>query len=116
MARILVIDDEPSMLELLDTVLRRKGHEVVLTEHGRKGLQLFQQERPHVTILDLLMPEVGGLPFSGRFGPSIHTPRSSSIQGLQRMRRSGRPVSWARSNSSQKASHCTSWERCWVVS
>ncbi len=34
MARILVIDDEPSMLDLLDTVLRRKGHEVVLTEHG----------------------------------------------------------------------------------
>ncbi len=61
MARILVIDDESSILDLLDTVLRRKGHEVVLTEHGRKGLQLFQQERPHVTILDLKMPDMDGL-------------------------------------------------------
>ncbi len=61
MAKILVIDDEPSMLELLDTVLRRKGHEVVLAERGRKGVQLFQQEHPHVTILDLKMPDMDGL-------------------------------------------------------
>jgi len=61
MAKILVIDDEPGILDLLDTVLRDKGHEVVLAERGLKGLQQFQQERPHVTILDLMMPEVGGI-------------------------------------------------------
>ena len=61
MTRILVIDDEPGILELLDNVLRRKGYEVVLTKHGQKGVQLFQQERPHVTILDFMMPDVGGL-------------------------------------------------------
>jgi DNA-binding response OmpR family regulator len=60
MAKILVIDDEPGILDLLDNVLRLKGHEVILAERGRKGLKLFQQERPHVTILDLMMPEVGG--------------------------------------------------------
>ena len=61
MARILVIDDEPSIRDLLDTVLRRKGHEVALAEDGLKGLKLFQRERPHVTILDLKMPELNGL-------------------------------------------------------
>ncbi len=60
MARILVIDDEPSILDLLDTILHSKGHEVVLAERGRKGVQLFQQERPHVTILDLEMPGMDG--------------------------------------------------------
>ncbi len=35
MARILVIDDEPGILDLLDTVLCHKGHEVVLAERGR---------------------------------------------------------------------------------
>ena len=61
MAKILVIDDEPGILELLDNVLRLKGHEVVLAELGQKGLQLFQQEHPHATILDLKMPEMDGL-------------------------------------------------------
>ncbi len=42
MAKILVIDDEPGILDLLDTVLRDKGHEVVLAERGLKGLQQFQ--------------------------------------------------------------------------
>ena len=61
MAKILVIDDEPDILDLLNTVLRRKGHEVVLAERGRKGVQLFQQEHPHATILDLTMPDMDGL-------------------------------------------------------
>jgi len=61
MAKILVIDDDPGILNLLDNVLRLKGHEVVLAGHGREGLQLFQQERPHVTILDFIMPDMGGL-------------------------------------------------------
>jgi DNA-binding response OmpR family regulator len=61
MAKILVIDDEPGILDLLDNVLHRKGHDVVLAENGRTGLKLFQQERPHVTILDFMMPDVGGM-------------------------------------------------------
>jgi len=61
MAKILVIDDEPGILDLLGTVLRDKGHEVLMAERGRKGVQLFQQERPQVTILDLKMPDMDGL-------------------------------------------------------
>ncbi len=61
MARILVIDDEPGILDLLATVLLGKGHEIVLAEHGRKGMKLFQQERPHLTILDFKMPDMDGL-------------------------------------------------------
>ena len=61
MAKILVIDDEPGILDLLNTVLRHKGHDVVLADLGRKGVDLFQQERPHVTILDFNLPDVGGM-------------------------------------------------------
>ena len=61
MAKILVIDDELGILDLLDNVLHRKGHDVVLAANGRAGLKLFKQERPHVTILDFMMPDVGGL-------------------------------------------------------
>jgi len=60
MAKILVIDDDPIILELLDDALRRKGHEAVLGE-GRKALLLYQREHPHATILDLKMFDMDGL-------------------------------------------------------
>jgi DNA-binding response OmpR family regulator len=56
MAKILVIDDEQGIRELLDALLRRKGYDVVLAEGGRKGLELFRRERPDVLVLDLKMP------------------------------------------------------------
>lgn len=61
MAKILVIDDEQSIRDLLNTLLRRKGYDVVLAESGRKGLELFRRERPDVVVLDLKMPGMDGL-------------------------------------------------------
>ena len=61
MVKILVIDDETSIRSLLDTLLRRKGYDVVLADSGRKGLELFRREHPDVIVLDLKMPEMDGL-------------------------------------------------------
>ncbi len=61
MAKVLVIDDEQGIRSLLDTLLRRKGYDVVLAESGRKGLELFRRERPDVVVLDLKMPGMDGL-------------------------------------------------------
>ena len=61
MAKILVIDDEEGIRNLLDTLLRLKGYDVVLVASGRKGLELFRRERPDVVVLDLNMPEMGGV-------------------------------------------------------
>ena len=61
MAKVLVIDDEQGIRSLLDTLLRRKGYDVVVAESGRKGLELFRRERPDVIVLDLKMPEMDGL-------------------------------------------------------
>ena len=61
MSKILVIDDEPGIRDLLDTLLRRKGYDVVLAESGQKGLDLFRRERPDVVVLDLKMPGMDGL-------------------------------------------------------
>jgi two-component system, chemotaxis family, chemotaxis protein CheY len=61
MTKILVIDDEQGIRDLLDTLLRRKGYDVVLAESGRQGLELFRRERPDVIVLDLKMPEMDGL-------------------------------------------------------
>lgn len=61
MAKILVIDDDRGIRSLLDSLLRRKGYEVVLAENGLKSLDLFRQERPNVIVLDLKMPGMDGL-------------------------------------------------------
>jgi CheY-like chemotaxis protein len=61
MAKILVIDDEQGIRDLLDTLLRRKGYDVVVAESGQKGLDLFRQEHPDIIVLDLKMPEMDGL-------------------------------------------------------
>jgi len=60
-AKILVIDDESGIWNLLDTLHRRKGYDVVLAESGRKGLELFRRQRPDVIVPDLKMPEMDGL-------------------------------------------------------
>ena len=61
MAKVLVIDDEEGIRDTLDTILRRKGSEVVLADGGRKGLELFRRERPEVVVLDFKMPEMDGM-------------------------------------------------------
>lgn len=61
MAKILVIDDEQGIRDLLHTLLSRKGYDVVVAENGRKGLDLYRRERPDVIVLDLKMPVMDGL-------------------------------------------------------
>ncbi|MBI3357224.1 MAG: response regulator [Nitrospirae bacterium] len=61
MARILVIDDESSMLDLLRTVLTGKGHEVVTASRGKTGVARYKEDRPRVTLLDLKMPDMNGI-------------------------------------------------------
>ena len=61
MAKILVIDDEQGIRDLLDTLLSRKGYDVVLADNGQKGLELLRRERPDIMVLDLKMPGMNGL-------------------------------------------------------
>ena len=61
MPKVLVIDDEPDILTLVDIVLRHQGYEVVLANNSRKGLELYRHEHPDVIVLDLRMPEMDGI-------------------------------------------------------
>ena len=61
MAKILVIDDEPGVRDLLETLLTRKGYDVVLADSGQKGLEIFRRARADVIVLDLKIPEMDGL-------------------------------------------------------
>ena len=60
MARILVVDDEPDLRELVRTVLTYHGHQVALAEDGQQAVEALQRQRPEVMVLDLMMPNVDG--------------------------------------------------------
>jgi two-component system response regulator PilR (NtrC family) len=59
--RILVVDDERSMRELLSIVLRRDGYEVLLAENGALAVDLLKKERVDVLITDIRMPQMSGV-------------------------------------------------------
>jgi DNA-binding response OmpR family regulator len=61
MAKILVIDDEPSILLMIKKMLEREGHEVDLALNGRDGMDLFERINPALVITDIIMPEKEGL-------------------------------------------------------
>lgn len=61
MAKILVMDDEPSILLMIKKMLEKEGHEVDLALNGREGMDLFEKNRPDMVITDIIMPEKEGL-------------------------------------------------------
>ncbi len=61
MARILVVDDEQSLLNLIVTVLEEAGHSVFTARHGKEALALIETELPHLIISDVMMPVMDGL-------------------------------------------------------
>lgn len=61
MAKILVVDDEPPIRQLLDALLSLNGYDVILAESGRQCLEIYRRERPEVVVLDLNMPEMDGI-------------------------------------------------------
>ncbi len=58
--RILIIDDEEDVREVLGTTLHDEGHQVILAETGRKGLDKFKQSNFDLILTDLGMPEMSG--------------------------------------------------------
>ena len=58
--RILVVDDEPAVLEALETLLTREGHVVLRAQDGEEALRQAQAERPDIILLDLHLPGLSG--------------------------------------------------------
>ena len=59
--RILVVDDEPAVLDLLAYNLSKASYEVLTAENGRQALELARRASPDLILLDLMLPEVDGL-------------------------------------------------------
>jgi two-component system, OmpR family, response regulator VicR len=58
--RVVYIEDEQEMVDLVRLILSRKGYEVLGANGGRKGLQLVLDQLPDLVLLDLMMPDMDG--------------------------------------------------------
>jgi len=61
--RLLVVDDDATIREMLDMVLVSEGYEVITAAHGAAALTLLDQVRPNVILLDMKMPIMDGWEF-----------------------------------------------------
>ena len=59
--KVLVVDDEPAILELLEYNFSKKGARVSLAKNGIEGLEIAERELPQVIVLDIMMPVMSGI-------------------------------------------------------
>jgi len=58
--KILVVDDDPDILEAISLILEAHGYQVVIARDGIEGLHQIKEEKPDLMILDLMMPKLDG--------------------------------------------------------
>ena len=58
--RVVYIEDEPEMIDLVRLILSRKGYDVLGAVGGREGLEMIREEIPDLVLLDLMMPDLDG--------------------------------------------------------
>jgi two-component system OmpR family response regulator len=64
--RVLVVDDEPSILDVVSMALRHQGYEVAVAENGGDALNQAREWRPHAMVLDVMLPDMEGFEVARR--------------------------------------------------
>ncbi len=73
MSKILIVDDEEYVRELLETFLRSEGYETVTAATGNAAIEVTKHELPHLILLDVMLPDMDGLTVCRRLRQSIRT-------------------------------------------
>ena len=72
--KILVVDDEKKIVDIVAYNLNKEGYEVVVARDGEKGLEAFEKERPDLVILDIMMPKMDGFEACRKIREKSQTP------------------------------------------
>ncbi|HET8810641.1 MAG TPA: response regulator transcription factor [Flavobacteriaceae bacterium] len=59
--RILLVDDEPDILEIIGYNLSAEGYQIFTAENGEKAVKVAKKKKPHLIVLDVMMPEMDGI-------------------------------------------------------
>jgi len=73
-SRILIVEDERMVAEVVDRYLRRDGHDVRTAYDGEEGLLEFDRFRPDLVVLDVMLPRIDGLDLCRRIRETAQTP------------------------------------------
>jgi len=57
---LLIVEDDPDILKLLDTTLTFSGYRVITARNGKEGLDVIARQRPEIVIADIMMPKLDG--------------------------------------------------------
>jgi twitching motility two-component system response regulator PilH len=60
MARILIVDDSPTEIHVLKTMLEKSGFDILSATSGEEGVELAKQEKPDLILMDIVMPGLNG--------------------------------------------------------
>ncbi len=60
MAKVMIVDDSPTEVHVLQTMLTKNGHEVVVATSGEDGVEMAKTEKPDLILMDVVMPGMNG--------------------------------------------------------
>lgn len=75
LGKVLVVDDEPDVRQLLYDFLSSRGYDVVLTAGGLQAIDVLEREKPDLVLLDVAMPGMDGVETLGRIAANDPTVR-----------------------------------------
>lgn len=85
--KILIVDDEPEILEALKTHLELSGYQVDVAKNSKTGLELFQKSNHHIVLVDIKMPEMDGFDILERITTINSATLSIMITGYSSLQR-----------------------------
>jgi CheY-like chemotaxis protein len=104
-AKVLIVDDEPNIREVVGLYLRRDGHVVVSAADGEEALEVFRESEPDLVVLDLMLPRLSGLEVCRRMHAerrvaliilSLASPRTSTAWREHSRKRRSASARWRR--------------------
>lgn len=73
MAKIMIVDDSPTEVHVLQTMLTKNGHKVVVATTGEEGVEMSKVEMPDLILMDVVMPGMNGFQATRQISKNVET-------------------------------------------